>query len=233
MAALKLHSQTTRSGSFSIEKKHYENVGLNERLFSMLLGGVLIGSTLKNPFKSRFLYGAYLAYRGLTGKCYLYDYLGIDSKRPHAVNIRGEFEIDLPPAQVYSYWRNLNNLPVSLSQMLNVDIKDEKLSSWRANIFNNLFSLKWDAEIVKDELNHLIGWRAAKGSAFRHVGRVEFEELPYGNGTLLKIALSYHPPGGGVGQGVSKILTPLLENLLKKEIKNFKYNIEHKTPMFI
>lgn len=233
MAELKLHTLKPRSGKFSIEKQHYENVGANERMFSLLLGGILIGSTLKNPFKSRILYGAYLAYRGITGKCFFYDYLGIDSNKPHAVNIRGEFEIDLPAQEVYAQWRNLNHLPHGIKRLLDVKVVDEKLSTWKSNVLGNLFSVEWNAEIVKDEPGRLIGWRSDRGSLFQHVGRVEFEPLAGGQNTLLKIVLSYRPMGGGLGIGLSRILNPYFEHLLKKEIKNFKYHVENRTPVFI
>ena len=222
---------TYHSGNFSIEQHHYENVGFNERLVSMLLGGVLIGSSLKNPFKSRFLYGVYLSYRGITGHCLFYDYLGIDGKKPQAINIRGEFEIDLPPGEVYAYWRNLKNLPGTISRLLQVDVVDENLSTWKAKVLGNLFAVKWDAEIVKDEPGRLVGWKSASGPLLHHVGRVEFEEAPGGIGTLMKVVLSYRPLIGGVGVGLSKMINPYFEHLLKKEIKNFKYKIEHKTPV--
>lgn len=228
-----LNNFNLKKGNISIERHRYENVGKNERLASLLLGGILIGSALKNPFKTRFLYGAYLAYRGFTGKCLFYEYLGIDSKKPQAVNIRGEFEIDLPPAEVYAYWRNLKNLPSTISNLLNVEVVDENLSTWKTKVLGNLLSLKWDAEIVKDEPGYLIGWRAVNSPLLRHVGRVEFENTPDGSGTLLKIVLSYRPLIGGVGVGISKMINPYFEHLLKKEIKNFKYKIEHKTPVVL
>jgi len=216
-----------RSGNFSIERHDYENMGLNERLTSMFLGGLLIGRNLKNPFKSKFLYGAYLTYRGITGNCLVYERLGINAKKPHAVNIRGEFVIDKPATELYSYWRNLNNLPISLQQLMHVDIIDEHLSTWKSNTIGKLFSIKWDAEIVKDEPGHLIGWRALNDKIFHHVGRVEFVPSADGTTTTLKIVLTYHPPMGGIGIGLAKLLNPLFEQALKKEIKHFKHKIEY------
>jgi uncharacterized membrane protein len=111
-----------RSGKFSIERHHYENIGLTERLVSMFLGGVLISRGITRPFKSQFLYGAYLAYRGFTGQCFFYEQLGIDARHSRAVNIRGEFVIDRPAAEVYKYWRDLNNLPASIDHLLDVNV---------------------------------------------------------------------------------------------------------------
>jgi len=218
-----------RSGKFSIEKHQYENIGLNERMLSMFLGGILISRGIKRPLKAPFLYGAYLTYRAFTGRCLLYERLGIDASKPHAINIRGEFVIERPAAEVYAYWRNLNNLPGSVKHLLSVEVEEENLSKWKSNVMGNLFAIDWDAEIVKDEPGHLIGWRSIPGSLFHHVGRVEFAKTSNPQETLLKIVLSYHPPAGGLGLGLAKLLNPYFESLLKKEIKTFKHTIETTT----
>lgn len=220
-----------RSGKFSIEKQHYENIGLNERMLSMFLGGILISRGITRPFRAPFLYGAYLAYRAFTGRCLIYEQLGIDASKPHAINIRGEFVIDRSTIDVYTYWRNLKNLSGSIKHLLNVEMVDENLSRWKSNVMGNLFAIDWGAEIVKDEPGRLIGWRSAPSTLIHHVGRVEFAETADQQGTLLKIVLSYHPPAGGVGLGLAKLLNPYFESLLKKEIKSFKHTIEQRIPI--
>lgn len=225
--------QTTlklRSGKFSIEKEHYENIGLNERMVSMFLGGVLMRHGIMRPFRASFLYGSYLAYRAFTGHCMFYELLGIDASKPHAVNIRGEFIIDRPKNEVYSYWRNLNNLPASINHLLNVEMIEEKLSRWKSNVLGNLFPLDWSAEIIKDEPGRLIGWRSTPGTLVHHIGRISFAETANPQETILKIVLSYRPPAGGVGLGLARLLNPYFESLLKKEIKTFKHNIETTMP---
>lgn len=226
MGTFQTHLQL-RSGKFSIEKQHYENIGLNERMVSMFLSGVLICRGIKRPFRGQFLYGTYLAYRAFTGRCLIYEQLGIDASKPHAINIRGEFVIDRTPGDVYHYWRNLSNLSGSIKHLLNVEMIDENLSRWKSNVMGNVFAIDWEAEIVKDEPGRLIGWRSAPGTLIHHVGRVEFAETPDGHGTVLKIVLSYHPPAGGLGLGMAKLLNPYFESLLKKEIKSFKHTIEN------
>lgn len=219
-----------RSGKFSIEKHQYENVGMNERMVSMFLAGILMSKGIKKPLGASFLYGTYLAYRAFTGHCLLYERLGIDASKPHTINIRGEFEIERPAKEVYNYWRNLNNLPMSIKHLLNVEMVEENLSKWKSNVMGNLFAVDWQAEIVKDEPGRLIGWRSVPGSLIHHVGRVEFAETPDQLGTILKVVLSYRPPAGGIGLGMAKLLNPYFESLLKKEIKTFKHTIENTTP---
>jgi uncharacterized membrane protein len=225
---MKLHS-----GKFTIEKHELENIGLTERFVSVFAGALLISSGWRHPLKQKFLVGAYLTYRGFTGQCMVYDSLGIDSKKPHAVNIRGEFIIERKAAEVYSYWRNLNNLPGSLNYLMDVKMIDEHTSYWKSKVLGKILPIDWKAEIIKDEPGRLIGWRSTPDSIMQHVGRVEFEEMPDGINTKLKIVLSYHPPGGGLGIGMAKLLNPYFESLLKKEIKTFKHHIEKPSPAFI
>ena len=215
-----------RSGNISVEKDQRENVGLTERFVSVFAGALLISKGLRHPFKPTLLYGAYLTWRGFTGNCLVYDQLGIDSNKPQAVNIRGEFEIDRLPLDVYNYWRNLNNLPGSLKYLMDVKMIDEHHSHWKSKVLGNLIPIDWKAEIVKDEPGHLIGWRSTADAVLQHVGKVEFDESPDGTGTVLKIVLSYHPPAGGLGIGVARLLNPLFEQLLSKEINSIKHKIE-------
>lgn len=212
-----------RSGKFSIEKEQLENIGLTERFVSVFAGAILLSKAWKNPFKPQFLYGAYLTYRGFTGHCLFYEQLGIDGNKPQAVNIRGEFIVERSPEEVYSYWRNLSNLPGSLNHLMDVKIIDENLSHWKSKILGNLIPVDWKAEIIKDEPGHLIGWRSTTDSILQHVGKVEFDKTTDGKGTLLKIVLSYHPPGGGLGIGLARLLNPYFQRLLTKEINTFKH----------
>ncbi len=215
-----------RSGKFSIEKHRYGNVGLTERFVSVFAGAVLLSQAFKNPLKPKFLYGVYLTYRGFTGQCLFYEHFGIDARKPQAINIRGEFVIDRPAHEVYDYWRNLKNLPGSLNHLMDIKMIDEKLSLWKTKVLGNLIPVDWKSEIVKDEPGHLIGWRSTTDSVLQHVGRVEFEKTPDGTGTLLKVVLSYHPPAGGLGIGAARLLNPYFEQLLTKELKTFKHQIE-------
>jgi uncharacterized membrane protein len=220
---IKHYNHNLRSADFSIEKEHYKNLGISERLFSVFLGGVLLSRGITKPLRAPFVYGAYLTYRGVTGRCIFYEQMGVDEHPTKAINIRGEFDIDSPPAVVYAYWRNLENLPGSLKHFLNIEVIDGQTSHWKSNILGKLFSVSWDAEIVKDEPGRLIGWSSAPASLIHHVGRVTFAESEDGLGTKLKVVLSYQPPIGALGMGVAKLINPYLEGLLRKELKTFKY----------
>ncbi|RZL19429.1 MAG: cyclase, partial [Pedobacter sp.] len=57
---IKHYNQNLRSADFSIEKEHYKNLGMSERLFSVFLGGVLLSRGITRPLRAPFVYGAYL-----------------------------------------------------------------------------------------------------------------------------------------------------------------------------
>ncbi|MGY4384789.1 putative membrane protein [Pedobacter sp. UYP24] len=213
----------SRIGKASNDKHPYQNLGKSERLISVFFGGLLLGRYITRPFKTPFLYGAYLTYRGATGKCLFYEQLGIDASTSKAINIRGEFEVDKSAAELYAYWRNLENLPGSLKHLANVKVIDGQISQWKSNLPGKLFNLHWEAEIVKDEPGRLIGWSSLPGSFLKHVGRVTFEEKADGTGTIMKVVFSYHPPAGGLGMTIAKLVNPYLEALLDKEMSTFRF----------
>ena len=66
--------------------QQYANVAEHERMLSLAGGGALAlyGLSLRSPAGAALaLAGGYLAYRGLSGHCALYEALGIDTARPN------------------------------------------------------------------------------------------------------------------------------------------------------
>ena len=59
------------------------NVGAQERVACTMGGaGLLVGSLFQHGFKRAFMLvvGGALLHRGVTGRCHLYDHLGIDTR---------------------------------------------------------------------------------------------------------------------------------------------------------
>src|SRR6476620_2361278 len=114
-----------------------------------------------------------------------------------------------------------------MRHLISVEEKSDTLSHWKAKIPGNAGTIAWDAEIVKEEENHLIGWRSVKSAPIENAGKVEFFDSGFGNqSTLLKVIFSYHVPAGGLGAEVAKLFNPVLENYIKEDIMNFKQLIE-------
>jgi len=210
------------------------NVDWNERVVSAGLGGYLMGAGIKNlgrkPIKGiiQTLLGVYFLYRGSSGNCMLYTALGKEGDVHHAdsVNIRASMNVNKPRQEVYQFWRRLENLPRFMKHLLSVKEIDGKRSHWEAVLPGSIATLKWDAEIVKEIPDQLIGWQSVAHSTIENAGKVEFRDAPDG-GTELDIIISYRPPAGDLGAGIAKLFNPIFRKVVTDDVKNFKYYIEN------
>ena len=209
-------------------KNNFNNVNTAERMLSLAAGGILLAKHYKKPLANpiKVITGAFLVYRGLSGNCPLYTGLDKNSNETQAINSRVIFTVNKPREDVYNYWRQLENLPFFMSHLQSVVQKNEKESEWIAKIRGGIGTLKWNAEIVKEIPNELIGWQSVENSTIDNAGKVEFYDAPRGQGTVLKVIFSYHPPAGALGEGVAKLFNPLFKTLLKEDIRAFKQVIE-------
>lgn len=212
------------------------NVGQGERIASAAVGAWLLSSSLHNltskPLGSlvKLALGGYLLYRGASGHCMAYDSLGKTkgvSNTP-AINIRTSLIVNKPKAEVYAFWRKLENLPLFMKHLSSVTEIDSKHSHWEAVIPGNIGKIKWNAEIVKEEDGHLIGWQSIPNSMINNAGKVTFNDAAGGQGTELEVVISYHPPAGEIGAGLAKALNPVFEKIIRQDVMNFKEYIETK-----
>lgn len=220
-----------RSMSLNSDTKQPVNLELPERLASVALGTKITFSGLfglfKHPVRSavKLFAGGYLLQRGVTGYCSLYAKLGKTSTDPVNINIRYTFTVNRQREDVYDFWRRLENLPLFMSHLENIEILSATRSHWEAKIPGGLGNINWEAEIVKDEPGYHIGWHSLPGSTIENAGKVEFEDAP-GGGTIVKVVISYLPPAGGIGTGLAKLLNPLFEKVVRQDVLNFKDYIE-------
>ena len=208
------------------------NLELPERLASVALGTRIAFSGVfgifKHPLRSavKMFAGGYLLQRGVTGYCSLYAKLGKTTTEPVNVNLRYTFTVNRKRQDVYDFWRKLENLPLFMTHLENITVIDEKRSHWEVKTPAMMNNISWEAEIVKDDPGSFIGWHSLEGSSIENAGKVEFEDAPGGEGTVVKVVISYLPPAGGVGTGLAKLLNPLFENVVRKDVLNFKTYIE-------
>jgi uncharacterized membrane protein len=95
--------------------------------------------------------------------------------------------------KIYRFWRDFRNLPLIMPNLESVTVQSEAWSHWVVKGPMGT-RIEWDAEIINDKPHELIAWRTV-GSHIEHAGSVHFEARPDG-GTLVRVSLQYHPPGG-------------------------------------
>jgi uncharacterized membrane protein len=200
-------------------RKHAINVSPAERWISAIGGGALTvaGVRKRSPggIALAFLGGA-LIRRGVTGRCPVYTALGMRTSPrgqgwettsvPYELGIRVDKAITIgaPRHEVYRFWRDLSNLSRFMKNVESVRDLGENRSHW---VVSGPASrkLEWDALIVNEAENELIGWRSLPGADVDNAGSVQFKDAPGGRGTEVKIELQYNPPAGPVGALVSML----------------------------
>jgi uncharacterized membrane protein len=204
------------------------NLEWPERYISIAAGVKMSLSGIKNIFSSPFSSilkvgaGGYLITRGISGHCEIYTRLGKINTEPVNTNIRSTFTVNKPRQEVYEFWRQLDNLPKFMKHLESVEVIDSKRSHWVLKLPAGITAVSWDAEIVNDDPGKAIGWSSLPGSIIDNAGKVRFKDTEDGNGTIVDVFISYTPPAGGVGTGISHIVNPLFKGMVDEDVRNFK-----------
>jgi uncharacterized membrane protein len=112
-----------------------------------------------------------------------------------------------------------------MQHIRSVNVIDDKRSHWVAKGPGGK-SVEWDAEIINDIENQLIGWRSLPGSDVESGGSVRFEETPGRPGTQVRISLQYNPPGGSIGAALAKLIGQDPKKQIQQDLRRFKHLME-------
>lgn len=207
------------------------NVGSTERIVSALGGAALAVMALrdlKSPSGvSMLVTGGFLLVRGLSGYCAVNNAIGRNTahKGNSPVEIMTTVSLDKPRNEVYSFWRNLENLPRFMKHLSKVEEIDETRSRWTAKGPGGVGSVSWEAEILEDHHNEFISWRSLPGSTIDNAGQVRFVETP--TGTDIKVQMTYRLPAGDVGGVAGKLFGPMAKKMMTDDIRDLKEVMEN------
>lgn len=176
--------------------------------------------------------GALLLRRGVSGHCDTYRVLGVstvgtgsDSRQALAggrgVHVEESVIINQPVEQLYRFWRNLENLPRFMRHLESVERVTDTLSRWRAKGPAGS-DVEWNAEIINEVPNKVIGWRSLEGSDVASAGSVNFENSGTGRGTRVRVRLQYSLPGGKVGAAVVRLMGHDPATEIREDLQQFK-----------
>ena len=212
------------------------NVGPMERLASLAGGGLLAAYGLSRGSTSGIvlaLAGGALAYRGFTGHCMTYEALGVSTAyhRPgtsipsgQGIKLEESITVQKSAEELFSFWRKLENLPSVMRHLVSVTETGFKTSHWVAE--GPTGNVEWDAEIITERANELIGWRSLEGSEISTSGSVHFEHAPGERGTEIRVVLSYKPPAGRVGSALAWLMGRNPQQEIREDLRNFKRMME-------
>jgi uncharacterized membrane protein len=141
------------------------------------------------------------------------------------VNVLESVTINRPVADLYRFWRNLENLPQFMRHLESVEKVTDTISHWRAKGPAGV-KVEWDAEIYNEIPNKLIAWRSLEGADVVSAGSVNFDEERDARGTRVTVHLQYSPPGGKLGAAVAKLFGRDAETEIREDLRRFKQLIE-------
>jgi uncharacterized membrane protein len=222
------------------------NVGRMERWVSMVAGGALAAYGMKRralPGGTAALAGAALLYRGATGHCDLYQALGVNRANGNGrgtsadmgsdtrqqlggsagIHVEESITINKPISEVYRFWRNFENLPRFMEHLESVSVRDGGVSHWVAR-GPAWMNVEWDARVINEIDNRLIGWQSLEGSTISTAGSVNFRETD--RGTEVRVHLQYNPPAGKLGAAVAWLFGEEPGTQIHEDLRRFKQLME-------
>ena len=214
------------------------NVNNPERWFSVVAGAALAAYGLTRRSIAGLVLagvGGGLVWRGATGHCHVYEAMGMSSvpaegdnvSVPYGRGIRVEKSVTInrSPEELYRFWRNFENLPRFMSHLKSVAVLDDKRSHWVAKGPAGS-EAEWDAEIINEVPNELIGWRSVDGSQINNAGSVHFTPTIANRGTEVKVILRYDPPGGVLGAVIAKLFGEDPARQVQEDLRTLKQILE-------
>lgn len=219
-----------------------QNVGQSERLVSVAAGAIVALAGLgrrSTPGLLMALVGGAMVHRGVTGHCYAYQALDIDTANEGTADPEETFErgitietamlISRPAEELYAFWRNFENLPRIMTHLESVKVTegDGRRSRWVAKAPMVAGGrVEWDAELTADEPNRRIAWQSVGSNTVDTAGEVRFEQGLGDRGTEVHVRMAYVPPAGRLGHLVTSLLGKNPKRLVRDDLHNFQRIME-------
>ncbi len=213
------------------------NVGEIERLASAIAGGALAVYGLRQRSIGGLcltLAGTALLHRGVTGHCNTYQAFGIattDAKAANGetavakdVHVEKAIAIDKSPEELFSFWRQFENLPRFMKNLESVTCSGLNRSHWVAKGPAGK-NVEWDAEIYNEKPNEMIAWRSLEGADIVNAGSVHFKPLGV-RGTEVKVVLNYNLPGGKISALFAKLFGSEPGQMIADDLRRLKQILE-------
>jgi uncharacterized membrane protein len=174
-----------------------------------------------------------LLLRGVTGYCPMSAAVGrnsrhMDSKQAlggrRGIHVHESVTIARPVDEVYRFWRELSNLPRFMRHVERVDEIDRTRSHWTVRGPAGT-TVEWDAHIINEVSNELIGWRSVGHADVVSAGSVHFHPTTNGE-TEVVVRLQYEPPAGKLGAWVASLFGEEPSLQVRADLRRLKSYLE-------
>ena len=211
------------------------NISATGRLASTIAGTTLAIVGYQRSNKALGLAGLGLLARGASGWCPVTAALDPNAQNdteitkrhlagPRGIIVEDAITIYRPVSDVYSYWRNLENLPSFMEHLEEVRVTDRFHSHWVARGPLGVH-VEWDAEIINDIPPTLLSWKSVGHSEVVSAGSVRFKAAGE-HATRVQVKLQYDPPAGKLGATVAWLTGEDPQQQIAEDLRRFKQIVE-------
>ena len=170
-----------------------------------------------------------LAYRGFTGAWPGFANGAADTRVAlgghRGTHVREAIRLEVPLDVVYGFWRRFENLPRFMTHLETVTDLGDGRSHWVARGPADM-PIEWDAEIINEVPNKVIGWRSIPGSDIATAGSVHFSPDRQGRGTQVSVNLQYSAPGGPAARWLAWALGRDPAHMIREDLRRLKQMLE-------
>jgi uncharacterized membrane protein len=154
------------------------------------------------------------------------------TNEPHASLKSGEgmkmeqsVTINRSPDEIYSFWRQLENLPRFMDHIKSVTQLGDNLSHWIVKTSAGK-EFEWDARLIEDKSGQMLSWQSLEGADVDNAGSVWFTPADDGQGTVVKVSMKYSPPGGKIGALLAKFFGDSADKQMTEDLLRLKNLME-------
>lgn len=133
--------------------------------------------------------------------------------------------INRTPDAIYSFWRQLENLPRFMLHVQSVTQRGDNISHWVVKTSHGR-TLEWDARLIEDKPGQMLSWQSLEGADVDNAGSVWFTPAAGGRGTVVKVAMKYSPPGGKIGAALAKMFGDSADKQMAEDLFHLKSLLE-------
>lgn len=141
------------------------------------------------------------------------------------IHVRESVRLEKPIDEVYRFWRNLENLPKFTNYLADVRDLGNGRSHWVAKGPAGT-RVEWDAEIINEEPNKVIGWQSLPGGDVVSAGSVNFDTVRNGRSTQVSVHFQYEPPAGRAGTVVAMMFGREPSQTVREDLRRLKQLLE-------
>lgn len=132
--------------------------------------------------------------------------------------------INRPPAELYAFWRDFENLPAFMDNVDRIETLSPTRSHWVVKAPAGR-TVEWNAVVTDEREGEFIAWASEKGADVSNSGRIEFRDAGE-RGTVVTATIVYDPPAGVVGKVIAKLFQREPAVQARRDLRRFKQLME-------